>query len=595
MSISFRLRYFLGLIPNAQKIDLAWAELYKMRDKLRLIEESEELARYNELRILIHSADFQSKKKDINNLNFKGSDEYHLLNELDTLEKLNPIKRYFKFIQSSEFERFNLISKSSDLQRYHELEKIVHSPDFVHRQKETNALLYKGSPEYLLRKEYLSLEKSGRLKRYYATISSEEYQAFLKHDAVVKGELSNLEEEDLKVKAYRRFLNSSAYKNLLVVEKQNLQSRIEELKKEVNDPHFLEQEDFLRNKNRYSTTPDYPLFIEFSKLSKSDEILFYLKCFNSSHYANFKEISISAALGRLQELRLIVNDPEFKQRVDFLRNKKRYELTSEYKFEIEFKELENSALIVSYHQLKKRSELLFFDQWEILLDENFLVPDLSSTIWEPENFWGSKIAGFSFSQASELQAYKGLANIEIKNQVLSIVTKAEKSAGKVWDPSFGLLPKEFEYTSAMLNSGSKFKFRDGIVEAKVKFQADGAITSAFSLTGSHPFPQFDIFRSGSNRVGLGIIEQPGNGGVNKLVQIKGLNFSDYHIFRLEVFGNSLVWKINNFEVHREQYSGKREEMFLNFIGSIHKPHNTPLPHHFEIDWVRCYRKKSAES
>ena len=125
MSISFQLRYFLGLIPNAQKIDLAWAELYKMRDKLRLIEESDELARYNELRILIHSADFQSKKKDINNLNFKGSDEYHLLNELDTLEKLNPIKRYFKFIQSSDFERFNLISKSSDLQRYHELEKIV--------------------------------------------------------------------------------------------------------------------------------------------------------------------------------------------------------------------------------------------------------------------------------------------------------------------------------------------------------------------------------------------------------------------------------------------------------------------------------------
>ena len=41
MSISFQLRYFLGLIPNAQKIDLAWAELYKMRDKLRLIEESD--------------------------------------------------------------------------------------------------------------------------------------------------------------------------------------------------------------------------------------------------------------------------------------------------------------------------------------------------------------------------------------------------------------------------------------------------------------------------------------------------------------------------------------------------------------------------
>ena len=596
MSISFRLRYFLGLIPKAQKIDLAWTELYKMRDKLNMIEASEELSRYNTLIDLVQSAEFQAKKRDINNLSLKGSDEYHLLNELVTLEKLSPIKKYFKFIQSSEFERFNAISRSPDVERFHDLEKITHSPDFIHRKKETEALRYKGSPEYLLRKEYVSLEKNNRLKQYYATIASDEYHNFLKLDEANKGLGVNLEEEDLKVKAYGRFLKSSAYKNLLIVEKHDLQGRITELRKELNESHFLEQEAFLSNKNRYTTTSDYPVFTEFTKLAQSEDIRFYLKCTNSSRYANYKEIDVSAALGRLQELRLIVEDPEFKQRVEFLRNKKRFEQTSEFKVEVELKELEKSEIIVSYHQLKKRNELAFFDQWEILLDENFINPDLAESIWEPGNFWGSKIAGFSFSQATELQAYKEEENIEIKNQVLSIVTKAEKSAGKVWDPSFGLLPKEFEYTSAMLNSGNRFKFREGVIEAKVKFRADDAITSAFSLTGSQPFPQIDVFRSGSNRVGLGIIEQPGNGKANKLAQIKGLNFSDYHIFRLEVFGESLVWKINNFEVHREEYSGKRDEMFLNFVGSIHKPMNARfLPHHFEIDWVRCFRKKSSES
>ena len=261
---------------------------------------------------------------------------------------------------------------------------------------------------------------------------------------------------------------------------------------------------------------------------------------------------------------------------------------------MELQELEKSGIIISYHQLKKRSELSFFDQWVILLDENFDNPDLSTTIWEPENFWGSKIAGFSFSQAAELQAYKGVDNIEIKNKVLSIVTKAEKSQGKIWDPSFGLLPKEFEYSSAMLNSGNSFKFMDGIIEAKVKFRADSAITSAFSLTSYQPFPQIDVFRSGSKKVGFGIIEQPGNGNKKKIAQIKGLDFNDYHIYRLEIFGDSLIWKINNFEVHRELFTQKREELFLNFVGSIHKPLNSDsLPHHFEIAWVRCFNKKQA--
>jgi hypothetical protein len=63
---------------------------------------------------------------------------------------------------------------------------------------------------------------------------------------------------------------------------------------------------------------------------------------------------------------------------------------------------------------------------------------------------------------------------------------------------------------------------------------------------------------------------------------------------LEIFGNELVWKINNYEVHREQLSKNAGELFLNFVGSLHQPVNGgTLPHHFEIDWVRCLRKKKA--
>ena len=165
----------------------------------------------------------------------------------------------------------------------------------------------------------------------------------------------------------------------------------------------------------------------------------------------------------------------------------------------------------------------------------------------------------------------------------------------MWDPAYGLIPKEFEYSSAILNTGNSFKLKEGVVEAKVKFRAEEAITSALSLTGNHPFPQIDVFRSGSKRVGLGIIDHPSNGGTKSLKQVKGLNFNNFHIFRLEISGDLLIWKINNHEVHREQFTQNPEGLFLNFVGAIHKPISAEsLPHHFEIDWVRCLQKKPVK-
>lgn len=593
MSSSFRLKYFFGLIPNAQKIDSAWAELLKMRDELHLIETSKELARYEELKQLVQSNDFQTKKREITDLSFNGSAENQLLTERTKLEHSKPIKDYFKFIASPDFVRLKSITESSELARFFELKKNVESPDFIRRKKEAESLRYKGSPEFHKRQEFNALQKNSRLKGYYATLVSDEYRVFLELDASEKEKLKDLSKKlDPKVIIYRKFLKSTAYQNIKKVEKLGLVAQFEQLKQETNAKPFLEYEAFLKNAARYETTADYPQFNEFTRLLKSSDIQFYLKCISSPLYTNYQKIVDSRELARLKELRLSVETPAFMQQVAFLKNKKRYETTPDFKLETELNELEKSKIITTYHQLKKRRELAFFDQWEIVLEENFTEHHLTSMLWEPENYWGSKMAGYSFSQMNELQAYKGMKNIEIRNKVLSIVTKAEKTEGKVWDPAVGLVPQKFDYSSAILNTGNSFKFKEGVVEAKVKFRAAKAITSAFALTGSHPFPQIDVFRSGNKSVGLGIINQSGKGSVKKLVQIKGLNFNNFHIFRLEVFANELVWKINNHEVHRDQLPQNMGELFLHFIGSIHEPLNGgSLPHYFEIDWVRCLRKK----
>ena len=593
MSSSFRLRYFLGLIPTAQKIDSAWTDLLKLRDELLLIESSKELARYNELKNLVQSNDFQKKKHDIVNLHLNGSAENQLLIEHSKLEHSKPIKDYFKFSESPDFVRLKSITASSELSRYFDLQKVIESPDFIRRKKEAESLRYKGSPEYNKSQEYIALQKNSQLKRYNSTIMSEEYRLFLELETSEKGKLNDpSSKKDPKVITYHKFLNSKAYQNLKTVKNLGLPAKLEQLKQDINTKSFLEREAFLKNTARFETTPDYAPFNEFTRLSKNSEIQFYQKCIKSPLYANYQNINESKDLTRLKELRSIVGTPEFLQRVAFLKNRKRYESTPEFELESEFNQLAKSKIINTYHQLKKRRELEFFDQWEIVLDENFTEHQLSTTLWEPENYWGSKLAGCSFSQKNELQAYKGLKNIEIRNKVLSIVTKAEKAEGKVWDPAIGLIPRKFDYSSAILNTGNGFKFKEGIVAAKVKFSADAAVTSAFSLTGSHPFPQIDVFRSGNKSVGFGIIGKSGKAGAEELVQIKGLNFDNFHVFSLEISGNQAVWKINNHEVHREDVNKKPGELFLNFIGSIHQQHDEgSLPHHFEIDWVRCLKKK----
>lgn len=593
MSFSFRLRYFLGLIPTAQKIDAAWAERLKMRDELHLIETSNELARYKELKHLIESDEFQARKNDIINMSLIGSVENKLLTERINLEHSRPLKDYFKFIQSPDFKRLNSITGSSELSRYFGLKTIVEAPDFIQRRKDAESLRYKDSTEFRKRKDFETLQKSARIKLYNATLSSVEYRLFLELEATEKGNLDDRsKKKDPKTKIYRNYLNSRVYKNVKIVEELGLPAKLEQLKQETSTKSFLERETYLKNAARFETTPDYAPFKEFNQLSKSSEIIFYLKCSKSSLYANYQKVVDSKELARLIELRSEVENPEFKQRVAFLKNKKRFNTTPQHTTEKEFFKLENSKTVKNYFQLQKRPELAFFNQWEVVMEENFADHQLSTTLWEPENYWGAKMAGFSFSQANELQAYHGLKNIVIRNKVLSIVTKAEKSEGKVWDPAIGLLTKKFDFSSGIINTGNGFRFKEGILEAKVKFRANKAFTSAFSLTGDQPFPQIDIFRSGNNCVGLGIIDQPGIGGVKKLAQIKGLNYNNFHIFRLEIFGNSVVWKINNYEVHREQVSKNMGELFINFIGSLHQPVNgESLPHHFEIDWVRCLKKK----
>lgn len=482
MSISFRLKYALGLIPSADALDAKWEKLIKMRDDLGSMENSAELKHFADLKNLISSSSFQQKKREIESVQFSGSEEENLILEHKTLIRSGAIKNYKKLSGSDKLLRLQNILSGSVLKKYVELQKEVESAEFLKRKSD------------------------------------------------------------------------------------------------------LKKKEFLK-------TPDYLILKEYTQLRKSSDISFWRKFTRSESYLSYLKTAESKELKHLGELTNMITAPEFTDRVSYMKDKKRFEKSEEYKHILSFNELDKGKFMVEYRKLKRAKELDFFEKWEVSFEENFTDKKLDTERWQPENYLGYKMAGFSFSQKDEMQCYNGLKNIELNNNTLSLWTKREKLHGSAWNSTVGLVPKQYEYSSAILNCANSFRIKEGVLEAKVKFRIDATITSAISLTGERPFRQIDLFRSTKNGVSLGIVEKQDSKS-SKYARINGLNDQHYHIFRLEMFHNKLVWKVNGTEVYRTN-AHIQEPKFINLLTSLHGVVNEHLlPHRFEIDWIRCFVPKS---
>lgn len=579
----FGLKYKLGLIPGTDKIDAKWNKLLGMRDELQELEQSDELVRFRELEAELKSAEFGARKKELTQLRFEGSHEQKMLSELEQLNRSKAIRQYFKTLHSEKLARFQNIEKGDKLARLNEHKQAVNSPEFVKRRKDMEKLHYHGSPEAAKRKEFETLKKDKRLKIYYNTLASDSYRLYIKVEESGEKPLGNDE-----MKRYEKFLKSREYGNLKDVEKLNLTKRFEELRGEVQADEFLERENFLKNKKRYQTTDDYRLLAEYEKLSKDPDIRFYQTFGKSAEYLNYQRVHGSKELERLIELEDLVKDEGFQERVAFLQDKKRYEKSEDFKLEQEFTKLEKGPVIKRYFELHKAKELDFFDKWAVAFDDEFTRDGINYERWNSGIYPGKEMFGNNYSQAGELQCLNGEENVQVHGGILSIVTRKEQAEGVRWNPQFGLVPTEFNYTSSMLNTGTSFRMKQGIIEAKIRVNPCAEIVSAFSLKGEGAFPQIDILRSGKNEVSMGVIRADRGEPVWQHQSITGLNFKKFHVFRLEWNGKTLTWKINNAVVHQTSVDSSFDDMFLNLISSVHEEVNHQnLPHYFEVDWVRC--------
>ncbi len=244
------LKLLFGMIPSTAKLEQAEKALTTEFDKLKAFTDSETLKKFTELKDLVTSSDFLNKKKEIQSLNYKGSEEYAKEKEFLSLQKAKDIVLYFRTIAGTGLKKFRELDGSGKISDYESLEKLVTSLEFREKMKTKE---FKGSDEAKKLEEFNRLKGSTEIKDYYSFKKSKEYANFLNTDGSAR------------------------------------LGRYNELKDYVASGDFKERKNYLLDKKRFEKTEMFKQLLEFDRLKKNEDILWYFKVKDSNKFEPLKQ------------------------------------------------------------------------------------------------------------------------------------------------------------------------------------------------------------------------------------------------------------------------------------------------------------------
>ena len=450
-------------------------------------------------------------------------------------------------------------SASKELHDYNELEKTILSSEFAHRKKEISGLRYSDTPEYRKEKEYLSLKKQKDIRQYYQ----------LKDSVLLKDFLEFGKSNDLAhYHALEAFVHSSEFARV---------------RGEMG-------------KKKFKTSPEYEKLLKFKALQKSKRIRDYYSFKTSKKYNTFNVLNGSSKIDSFEHLAKYLKAEEFLKVKEYmlLPGKKKLEMSEEYRMEQQYKKWKHSEKFKWYFKTRNSKKFDEIRRWKLTFSDEFDSHNLDREKWMTRHYWGETILNDSYVNEGEVQFYPEERNIELNNSILKIVTRRQKISGKVWNPSIGFYPRDFEYTSAIINSGARFRQQYGLFEIKVRFNLNSPVSHACWMISDLMLPQLDIARASDKiRVGSYFGNPNVKGGIDKeAASISREKYGkDYQIFSLEWTSGSLIWKINGVTVYKTTRDVPQVPMYINISSSLYQDVNgSVLPAEVEVDWVRCFQK-----
>jgi beta-glucanase (GH16 family) len=458
--------------------------------------------------------------------------------------------------EREDFERFSSFESSELLNRYMELDALIHSGEFEKKVRELKTARYKDTEQWRQLdqynamkassdiKTYLKFTKAGLLERMKHIGASDSYQSYL---------------------AMRSFVNSGEFHSARV-------------------------------KKDFKQTEAYTKLKTYEQLSKDPNIRFHIKTEKKANYKTVTNLEDSERLKTFFKLEAIIQSQPFQEHKYKMEDKKRFKKSEEASLIEEFESLQKNEEIKWYLNLKKKSPFKEFRKWSLTFEDDFDAMHLDTSKWMTGYYWGKALMNDAYALAGEKQFFQD-GNIELRDSVARINTRLEAIKGKVWDTSQGFITQPFEYTSGLISTGQSFRQKYGKFEAKVRYNQSYPLLNAFWMVGEKMLPQIDVVKSAfknGKSVECGIhVEDAGNKAVHQMRKVSGAKFNNnFYIYTLEWSPEAIIWKINGQEVHREIKHIPNEAMYLAFCTILpENPADKDLPGLMEIDWIRCYQKK----
>ncbi|WP_421921019.1 glycoside hydrolase family 16 protein [Marinifilum sp.] len=442
----------------------------------------------------------------------------------------------------SDFEEFEEFSRSEELKRFSQLELFVLSDDFRNNKKMIEGKSFKRSELYQSEKLFKKYQRSRRFKTYF------------------------------------RLKDSSELSTYELVEASDDLTRFKEL-------------DHLKKSAKLHKKKNAEEIAEYKTLKSSSRLREYFKFQRSKAFKIYKELDTSAELKSYYKLEERISSQEFKDEKAFLLDKKRFEKTDDFKKHQEYVKLKSSGQFVKYFKLKNKNPFAEVKLWKLTFSEEFDSGSLNINKWITRYFWGDKLLDRSYSLETDLHTYTDGDNLIFSGSSASLIAKTEKKEGLIWNPKLGFVPKKFDYTSAIINTGNSFRQKYGRFEAKIKVNNPSQVQNAFWMVADKSLPHIDIFKTfnGGKIMNANFWGSETDPQRNEFT-VKGIDLSKgYFIYTLDWSAGELVWKINDVPVKRQTTGVPQDAMYLNFSVAVKKPMGN-LQAGMEIDWIRCYQK-----
>ena len=307
-------------------------------------------------------------------------------------------------------------------------------------------------------------------------------------------------------------------------------------------------------------------------------------------YQEYLEYSKSDELARFEFLNKYLNSQEFEER----ENDPDVNRAEIEEIKNEFKQIKKSPKLIAYLKSKSReAKFIPLKTWKLEFEDHFTGEQLDTKKWLTRYYWGDKLLKDSYTLPGDQQCNTHGKNISLSGSKLSIHTRNEDAKGFTWDPAYGFVPREFLYTSGLINSSRFFRRAYGKVEAKIKVP-NGKAYHAFWLAGEQMLPQINIFKYSGKKFYLGNFwgNNTDSKGVQKdLTKVTGAFAGKYYIFTLEWTPKHLEWSINGIVYKATSRGVPSEPMYIAFGSGVENNTRLSKPAKLEIDWVRFYSRK----